>query len=768
MRGSMKNIIKRVVIALLVVASCAGMAFAKGGMVKPNILWIVSEDNGVKWVGCYGSENARTPNIDKLATEGFKYNYCFDNAAVCAPTRSTWLTGMLASSIGTQPMRSTYRVPEKVKYYNEQLQKAGYFTANCSKTDYNLAGMKGRDPLQFWDYQGRDWAKKFHERKDGLPFFIVVNVGDSHESHAFPQKTPPRNDPAKMKLHSYHPDIPEMRETYATYADAVEGMDAKVGEVIEELKSAGLHEDTIIIYNSDHGGVLPRSKRFMYSSGIHCPLIVRIPEKYRNIWPAKKPGMTVDRLVSFVDMPKTWLSLTGAEIPDNYQGTVFLGKDIEPEPKYHFGFRGRADECYDSARVMRGKRYSYHKNYAPFVPNGQFLPYMHRMIATPAWNKYHNEGKTDEVTGRFFEPRVSEEFYDNEVDFDNVNNLIDAPEHQEKIAELRAAMRAEMLKTYDSGLMPESMRNRRRILNKTTMYEMVRDPNLYPLEKYLDTADIALARKSENMPTLIEYLEDEDECMRYWGVVGCLLLEEKAASAKDELVKLLNDKSLEIPIFAALALYEMGEKKAGLDKLTSILHQTNSDIVGGILDRMGEDSTPIVKAYAQKRMFADSYLSKVVQRKGLPVLHRDMAVVIPTENFFTYENGAKVNGLTGEYFATPNCTGDSKLTRVDKNIDFKWKEAAPTEGIPMDQFSVRWTGKLLSKDAGGYVLSVFNCDDAARVWIDGEQVTERKFGRVVLEANTEYDIKVEFKENAGLATAILEWIEPGDVPEKLR
>ena len=76
---------------------------------------------------------------------------------------------------------------------------------------------------------------------------------------------------------------------------------------------------------------------------------------------------------------------------------------------------------------MRGKRYSYHKNYAPFVPNGQFLPYMHNMIATPAWNKLHKEGKTNAVTGRFFRPRPSEEFYDNEVDFDNVNNLISKP-----------------------------------------------------------------------------------------------------------------------------------------------------------------------------------------------------------------------------------------------------------------------------------------------------------------------------------------------------
>ena len=118
--------------------------------------------------------------------------------------------------------------------------------------------------------------------------------------------------------------------TYATYTDAVQRMDAKVGEILAQLKADGLADDTIVVYCSDHGGVLPRSKRFLYSSGTHCPLIVRIPEKWKHWWPAEKPGMTVDRIVSFVDMPKTFLSLTGAVVPQSYQGRIFLGGDIEP------------------------------------------------------------------------------------------------------------------------------------------------------------------------------------------------------------------------------------------------------------------------------------------------------------------------------------------------------------------------------------------------------------------------------------------------------
>jgi N-sulfoglucosamine sulfohydrolase len=383
----------------------AGTLLAKDA-VRPNILWITSEDNSISWVSCYGSQNATTPNIDKLAQDGFRYTSCFDNAAVCAPTRYTWLTGMHAISCGTQEMRSKAEIPKDVIYYNKQLQKAGYYTSNCTKTDYNLSSSD--DPKKYWNSSGGNYASTWKKRKEGQPFFTVYNINQSHESRAFGNlKKGSKKDPAKMKLHSYHPDIPEIRETYAVYADSVERMDALVGKAIAKLKADGLYEDTIIIYNSDHGGVLPRSKRFLYASGVHCPLIVRIPEKWKHLYPkGKNPGDTVDRIVSFIDMPKTWLSLAGSEVPDVYQGKIFLGPDTEPEKEYHFSWRGRADARFDCVRMVRNSRYAYHKNYAPFAPAGQYLAYMHRMKATGAWEKYHKAGKTDAVTGRFLEPRV--------------------------------------------------------------------------------------------------------------------------------------------------------------------------------------------------------------------------------------------------------------------------------------------------------------------------------------------------------------------------
>ena len=589
-----------------------------GKVIKPNILWITSEDNSIEWISCYGSKNAKTPNIDQLAKEGFRYLYCFDNGAVCAPTRSSWITGMHSISNGTQPMRSGFEIPATISFYNELLQKAGYFTSNCSKTDYNLRGPKGRNPKEFWDYSGGDYAGTWKKRKEGQPFFTVYNIGDSHESRAFGDHKDESIDPEKMILAPYHPDLPEMRNTYAKYASAISRMDSLVGQAIENLKQDGLYENTIIVYNSDHGGVLARSKRFLYSSGIHCPLIVRIPEKMKALYPkGKTPGSTMDRIVSFIDMPKTWVSLTGAEMKDQFQGRIFLGPNTEPESQYHFSWRERADERFDNVRVMRDKQFAYHKNYAPFAPNGQYLAYMHNMKATGAWERHHLAGKTNAVTGRFFEPRPSEEFYDNFKDFHNIDNQIDDPLHQTKIKELKKELRRQQLKYFDSGLMPEEMRNRIIKEKNTTVYAFVRDPKLYPLAQYLDYSDLALTRKKKNLKTFTKGLADEDPVKRYWSVIGLLLLEKQAKPAITELKKMLGGRD-EIPAFAAWAIYKAGEKTfAEKWMLEAITQNPGNKTLANIFDWMGTASHSLLAKIPSDKLPQKGLLKDVIKRSGV-------------------------------------------------------------------------------------------------------------------------------------------------------
>lgn len=597
--------------------SWAGTANRKN---HPNILWLTSEDNGIFWVSCYGGTNCKTPNIDKLAEEGFRYTHCFDNAAVCAPTRSTWITGMYAISNGTQPMRSRNNIPHDViKYYPDLLRKAGYHTSNWTKTDYNIGGRPDKD---CWDLLDRKFRFGWRQRKPGQPFFAVVNSTSSHESRAHGDVENTRNDPAKMTLHSYHPDLPVIRKNYAKYADAVENMDNDLKVTLDALKQDGLYEDTVIIYCSDHGGVMPRSKRFLYSSGTHCPLVIRIPEKYKHIWPAEKPGMTVDRIVSFVDMPKTWLSLARADIPDTFQGTIFLGEGIEPEPQYHLSFRERADERCDCVRMIRDRRFAYYKNYMPYAPAGQYLEYLWKAKATPAWEEYYKEGKTNEITGRFFKPRVSEEFYDTVKDFDNVHNLINEPQYQKRIARMRQALRRMQLQLYDSGLLPESMRKRRARQHNLTIYEMVRDPKLYPLEKYLDAADMALERNPDDLSTFVKGMSSSDNGIRYWAVVGLHLLDDRASPAIQTLENALDDESDEIEIMAAWTLVKLGRKDEGLNCLRNLLNNGTTDerLLLNVLDWMGADAVPLVRQYLLANPDkAKNILAKIAQDYGIAI-----------------------------------------------------------------------------------------------------------------------------------------------------
>jgi arylsulfatase A-like enzyme len=552
------NYIIPFIISLLI----ASFGFAGTGNDKPNILWLTSEDNNVTWVGCYGNPHADTPNIDALAKEGFRYEHCYANVPVCAPQRSTWITGVYSLSMGTHPMRSRNEIPhDRIKYYPDLLKANGYYVGNSTKTDYNIGGRDDKEP---WDNAGK---VKWEDLKKNQPFFQIVNSTSSHESKAFGDVTDTIHDPDDIQLKAYHPDLPGVRGSYAKYHDAVKRMDSEIGESLKKLEELGLADNTIVIYNSDHGGVLPRSKRFLFSSGIHCPLIVRIPEKYKHLYPAKEPGSTVDRIVSFIDMPKTWLSLTGTEVPGYMQGDIFLGKDKDDEKDFHFAFRGRMDERNENARAVFNKRYVYIRNYMPYVPWMQYLEYLFRQKATQAWAEHVESGKATEVQARFFKP---------------------------KGFTMRKALREWQLEIHDSGLLPESEMVKRAKDNGLTIYDMVRDPKLYNLPALLDAADLALEQDKKNLPKLKKLMGSDDSGLRYWGIVGCFLLDDAS-----EAYTCLNDESHEVRAMAAWLLVRSGHKAEGLECLMQMIEEKSYATlkVLNIIDWLGttgEELIPLI------------------------------------------------------------------------------------------------------------------------------------------------------------------------------
>jgi len=282
-------------LSILAVAPCTHAADE-----RPNIVWILSEDNSQHYLRLYGDELGITPNIEQLATEGVTFNHAFSNAPVCSVARTTLMTGMLAPRVGFQYHRRSKlaQLPGEAQLFPASLRTAGYYTSNQSKKDYNV--VEGA----VWNESSRKASWKNRPQAD-TPFFHMQTTGLSHESSLHFKPSLIENEPTKTPLESvqiapYHPDTPTFRYTYARYHDRMLAIDQQVGKIVGELRRAGVLDNTIIFYFGDHGGVLPRSKGYVYESGLHVPLVVRVPPKWRKYLPVK-PGSRADGFVSFID-----------------------------------------------------------------------------------------------------------------------------------------------------------------------------------------------------------------------------------------------------------------------------------------------------------------------------------------------------------------------------------------------------------------------------------------------------------------------------------
>ena len=313
--------------------ACKGPAGADSGAASEerlNILWLVTEDIS-PYLAAYGDSTAFTPNLNRLAKEGIVFTRCFDVSGVCAPSRSSLITGMYPSGIGTDNMRTgqvftktglpAYSVvlPPEIKMFSQLMREGGYYCTNNDKQDYQFKGLTAG-----WDESSK--TAHWRNRPAGKPFFSVFNFGVTHESQIWAKKKDTLLvDPAKVPLPPYYPESPVIRRDVARMYSNIMEMDKQVGKLLDQLKEDGLLDKTIIVFYSDNGGPLPRGKREIYESGIHVPLMIRFPNK-------KYAGTINDELVSFVDFASTMLSLAGLPVPAYMQGRPFLGaqKSIAP------------------------------------------------------------------------------------------------------------------------------------------------------------------------------------------------------------------------------------------------------------------------------------------------------------------------------------------------------------------------------------------------------------------------------------------------------
>ncbi|MGB6222676.1 sulfatase-like hydrolase/transferase [Haloferula sp.] len=531
---------------------------------KPNFVWIVSEDNSSHWLGCYGNKQAETPCLDALAKEGFLFEHAYSNAPVCAVARATILTGAYSPSMGTQHMRSRHPIPQKYRPNVEYLRADGYYCTNRAKTDYNFEG----DDNSYWD----DSSHKAHykNRPEGKPFFAIFCVAVSHESSLFDDKPtePKRLIPEQVDLPPYLPDLPEIRKDYARYIDRIAEMDSQVGKILEELKNAGLADNTIVIYSSDHGGILPRGKRYLEETGVKIPLIVQIPKRFRSLSPFKA-GERVVEPVSFVDFSPTFLSLADIETPKQMQGRAFLGtKRVEPEEdEMEFLFADRFDELYGLRRGLTDGRWKYIRNFNPHFPAAPYSSYQFRQPGWIAYRKAWEEHKLSGIHKALWEPTgTSEQLYDLATDPWEVNNLAADPQYMRKLIALRERLKATMKEVQDTGLIPEPLFG---TLSKGTTIADYVQSDQFDVSKVTDLAFTATEVDAVNIPTLKEALTSEDVVVRYWGIIGLRALGDQAAHEADALVPLLKDQHAVIRTTAADAIFAFGNEDLAANSLVT-------------------------------------------------------------------------------------------------------------------------------------------------------------------------------------------------------
>ena len=425
---------------------------------RPNILWIVAEDLS-PIIPPFGDQTVKTPNLSRLADEGVRYTSVFSTSGVCAPSRAALATGMYQNRIGAHHMRTTSVIdegpdglvpyetvpPPYVKMQSQYFRETGYYTTNNAKEDYQF-----QKPVTAWNESSSQ--AHWRNREVGQPFFSVFNLGITHESQIWRQKDNPLlidrdlNVPVPPYLPRTEIALNDIRQVYSN----IVAMDKQLGLILKELEDDGLLDSTIIFFYSDHGGPLPRQKRLLYDSGIHVPLIIRYPDKWRA-------GEVDDQLISFVDFKSTTLSLAGIRPPAYSDGRAFVGEFSETPPRaYVHAAADRFDNEYDTIRAVRDSRFKYLRNYNLDKPYYLPLPYREQMPIMQELLLLNGQSKLDKNQAQWFRSQKPlEELFDIENDPYELENLARDPKYSDKLQELRTELDSWLSEFNDLGFMPE-------------------------------------------------------------------------------------------------------------------------------------------------------------------------------------------------------------------------------------------------------------------------------------------------------------------------
>ncbi|MCK0156895.1 sulfatase [Cellulophaga sp. F20128] len=455
----------------LSIVSCKNNVQIDKTEARPNIIWLVAEDQSSEFFPMYGDSSIALPNLEMLAKDGVVYDNAYAPVPVCAPARSSLITGMYPATLGTHNMRTYSKtpkdyfdklgitnyspiVPEGVRMFTEYLREVGYYTTNNSKEDYNFRGLDSA-----WDISGS--KAQWTGRKEGQPFFAVYNFGVCHESgiwkHTDSEKFVNRDSIPVPPIFPQNDTV--IRNDLATNYSNLKRMDNQIGSLLKELKESGMYDNTIIFFYGDHGGPFPRYKRALYETGLRVPLIVKFLGN-------KKQADRSSDFISFVDFAPSVLSLAGIKAPQIMQGMARFGKYEAPKREYIFSTSDRFDGNVDRIRAVRYGKYKYIRNFNINTSNALDVAYRMQMPMMRQLKKLHEENQLDENAAKWFHtPKPVEELYNLEEDPYELHNMAASEDLVATLDHLRSALDNWMVEINDLGNTTEKELNARWLIN---------------------------------------------------------------------------------------------------------------------------------------------------------------------------------------------------------------------------------------------------------------------------------------------------------------
>ena len=520
----------------------------------PNIIWLVAEDQSPEFFPMYGNPTTALPYLSSLANDGVVFDNAYSPVPVCAPARSALISGLYPSSLGTHNMRTynAYKkdnepsisipsysppVPQGVKMFPEYLRAKGYYTTNNAKEDYNFKKTDG-----VWD----ESSSKAHwkNRGENQAFFAVFNFGVTHESQIWRRgQDSLLVDPKTVPVPPIFPDTEEVRKDIAVNYSNLIRLDRQIGKVIEQLKSDGLYENSIIFFYGDHGGPFPRYKRAVYETGIKVPLIIKFPM-------LENAGTRNPDFISFIDYAPTVLSLAGIAPQAVMQGKAQFGvHKADKKSEFIFASSDRFDEQVDRLRAVRHGKFKYIRNFNPEISNAIPVAYREQMAMMQLLNRLWEAGELDEYAAAWFKtPKPKEELYDLEQDPYELNNLADQTALQDTLIFLRNRLDEWIVETGDLGAYPE-----KELLEK--WLPEGKPKTLAALYSVVKDNKIELSHSDPGVSIVWKQAQDSD-----WSVYTTPLAKSKSIQAKAVRIGYADSPILKIDSYYSAQILDAEEK----------------------------------------------------------------------------------------------------------------------------------------------------------------------------------------------------------------